>query len=439
MLGDKLFKFRRDTNQAGFFDFIKQALVDVNKLIENNDELLKKLARQTSDFMINVTKNVLIGGAVLLDTLRPIFQMVGKAIGGIIQSVKALPSGIREFGIVGFLMLGGKGKLLVITIMATIDIIRSALGSLLETYANILDKINSGMRKLKLISQETFEANIMTFDQMFATAQKLKTPLEVINQQSGETKENFGQAEATIRKFLKSLEENAEISKKQFNEMMNALDSADKSAKEFGLSFAKIKDGVLQSFKKDFESLNNTITKMATSGIKAFSRGLAEALVLGKDLNMTFKEIAQKLLVDIVAFTIQIVIQETIRNALKKEQVDDEAKITNELRSQTTELKRQLALRAVTSFFGGGFAQGGAVSKGKPILVGEKGPELFVPNQTGQITQNARGTSGKSAVVNFNINTIDSRGFDEALQENRGTITAIINNALTEKGRGELI
>ena len=39
---------------------------------------------------------------------------------------------------------------------------------------------------------------------------------------------------------------------------------------------------------------------------------------------MTFKEIAQKLLVDIVAFTIQIVIQETIRNALKKEQVKDD-------------------------------------------------------------------------------------------------------------------
>ena len=438
MLGDKLFKFRRDTNQAGFFDFIKQALVDVNKLIENNDELLKKLARQTSDFMINVTKNVLIGGAVLLDTLRPVFQMVGKAIGGIIQSVKALPSGIREFGIVGFLMLGGKGKLLVITIMATIDIIRSALGSLLETYANILDKINSGMRKLKLISQETFEANIMTFDQMFATAQKLKTPLEVINQQSGETKENFGQAEATIRKFLKSLEENAKISKKQFNEMMNALDSADKSAKEFGLSFAKIKDGVLQSFKKDFESLNNTITKMATSGIKAFSRGLAEALVLGKDLNMTFKEIAQKLLVDIVAFTIQIVIQETIRNALKKEEVEDSKKITNELRSQTSEMKKQLALKAVTSFFGG-FAKGGAVSKGQPIVVGEQGAELFIPNSSGQITQSARGTGGGSVNVNFNISTVDSRGFDEALQENRGTITAIINNALTERGRGELI
>ena len=79
------------------------------------------------------------------------------------------------------------------------------------------------------------------------------------------------------------------------------------------------------------------------------------------------------------------------------------------------------------------------VSKGEPTVVGERGAELFIPNSSGQITQNARGTGGKSAVVNFNINTIDSRGFDEALQENRGTKTAIINSALTEKGRGELI
>ena len=37
-------------------------------------------------------------------------------------------------------------------------------------------------------------------------------------------------------------------------------------------------------------------------------------------------------------------------------------------------------------------AKGGAVSKGQPYVVGENGPEMFVPNSTGQITQNARGT-----------------------------------------------
>tara|TARA_R100000655_G_scaffold24208_4_gene48631 strand:+ start:2878 stop:4815 length:1938 start_codon:yes stop_codon:yes gene_type:complete len=440
MLSDKLFKFRLETNKAGFFDFVKQALVDVNKLIEQNDETLKKLAVATSDFMINFTKQVLIGGAVLMDTLKPVFKLVGVAISGILQTIKALPSGIRELGIVGFLMLGGKGKLLVVTIMASINIIRSALGSILETYAVLMDKVNSGLRKLKLISQETFEQNILTFDEMFATAQKLKTPLKDLEDTAKATNQNYGEAEKAIRKFLVSLEENAKISKKQFKEMMDALDSADKSAKEFGVSFQKIKDGVLESFKKDFEAINTTLTKMATSGIKAFSRGLAEALVLGKDLNMTFKEIAQKILVDIVAFTIQIVIQETIRNALKKEQVKDEGLIVASLKDQTSEMKKQLALKAVSSFFGMPMmAKGGAVSKGQPTIVGERGAELFVPNSSGQIQQSARGTGGGSVNVNFNINTIDSRGFDDALQENRGTITAIINNALTEKGRGELV
>ena len=46
---------------------------------------------------------------------------------------------------------------------------------------------------------------------------------------------------------------------------------------------------------------------------------------------------------------------------------------------------------------------------------------------------------GGGVNVNFTINTIDSRGFSDALQENRGTITGIINNALAEKGRSELV
>ena len=467
MLGDKLFKFRRDTNQAGFFDFIKQALVDVNKLIENNDELLKKLAFQTSEFMINVTKNVLIGGAVLMDTLRPIFKMIGVAINGIIQSVKALPSGIREFGIIGFLMLGGKGKLVAIAIMSTIDIIRSALGDLSNAMATMIEGMSKALRFLKLISEDTLKANLETVQDFRDAAEKLKTPLKAVNDESKQTAENFGKAEATIRKFLKNLEENAKISREQFNEMMNALDSADKSAKEFGISLAKIKDNVLESFKKDFESINTTLAKMASSSLKAFSRTLAEALVLGKDLNMSMKELAQKILVDLLAFTIQIVLQEAIRFALagkifktkdKEKNTARELGILNAidntlhmsklqtLKAQTKEMEKQKKIQGMTMLMSGnplgflGFmSKGGAVSKGKPVVVGERGAELFIPNSSGQITQSARGTSGGSVNVNFNITAMDTQGFDEALQNNRGTITAIINNALTEKGRSELV
>ena len=53
--------------------------------------------------------------------------------------------------------------------------------------------------------------------------------------------------------------------------------------------------------------------------------------------------------------------------------------------------------------------------------------------------EDARGKGSGGVNVNFTINTIDSRGFSDALQENRGTITGIINNALAEKGRSELV
>ena len=158
---------------------------------------------------------------------------------------------------------------------------------------------------------------------------------------------------------------------------------------------------------------------------------------------MSFEEIAKKFLVDILAFTIQMVIQKQIEKMLSDGQVKNEEKITDEKKKQLKIQGMMMMMSGnplgILGFASPGFAQGGAVSKGKPIMVGERGPEMFIPNSTGQIRQNARGMGGRSANVTFNINTIDSRGFDQALIENRGTITSIINNALTERGRGELI
>ena len=118
------------------------------------------------------------------------------------------------------------------------------------------------------------------------------------------------------------------------------------------------------------------------------------------------------------------------------------------IRKQNTNLKRQIGLQMILNAIGGGGsftsgnphrASGGAVSKGQPYMVGERGPELFVPNSSGQITQAARGTGGGNVNVNFNIEAIDSNSFNSVLVENRGIITSIINNALNEKGRRELV
>ncbi len=72
------------------------------------------------------------------------------------------------------------------------------------------------------------------------------------------------------------------------------------------------------------------------------------------------------------------------------------------------------------AIFGGAFAEGGRPPVGRASIVGERGPEIFVPDVAGRILSNAQsraamaGASGAGgATVNINT-TIDARGADPA-------------------------
>ena len=441
MLSDKLFKFRLETGQAGFFDFIKQGLVEVNKLIEANSELLAVFGAKLSNALITATKQIILGSAVIIQALRPVFSFIGSSLLGLFDFLRTLPEGVRTLGIVGFLMLGGKGKALILLIGGFIDEVRSMLGDLLMGFAEFNQKILEIRKTLRLVSDEDFVKILNQNNQLVGIATNLKKPVNDFRKEIEATNGGLDTTVGKLRQFLNTLEAKALISKQQIEEILSRLKGATEETDKTAINFGKVADTIKNQIKKDLESVNQTIGKFILGGVKSFSRALAESVVLGKQLNMTLKELAQKLLVDILAFTIQLIIQKQIEVfladlSLKKE--EDKLKV---LKEQGKELRKNTGLsffNTAMSFLPG-FAQGGAVGKGRPVMVGERGPELFIPNSSGQITQSARGMGGRSAVVNFNINTIDSRGFDQALIENRGTISAIINNALTEKGRGELI
>jgi len=86
----------------------------------------------------------------------------------------------------------------------------------------------------------------------------------------------------------------------------------------------------------------------------------------------------------------------------------------------------------------GAFEKGGRPPVNQPSIVGEAGPELFVPNSAGSIIPNNQ-LGGGSTTVNFNINTVDARGFNELLVNSRGVIVNMINSAVNEKGRQAII
>ena len=466
MLSDKLFKFKLTTDQAGFFDFVKNALAVINQMIEKNEEVLVAFAQKSSAMLINVIKSTLLGGAVLIDIFRPVFVYIASALKGTFEILKALPPGVREFGIIGFLMLGGAGKLLVLVIGGTIDTLRAMLGDLANAYAFVIEKSVKALHKIGLASDEVLKRNLAVVQEFRDAATKLKTPLADVNKEideSGEYTKDWMILTKKLNEFFKSVNANIVISQKQLKELLGRIDGADESTKSWSISMASIAEIIQEGVKKGLESINQTIAKEILGGIKSWSKGMAEVLVMGKDIGETMRAIAQRFIVNIVAKAIELVALWALELALKKAGllIEDES-----VKKATTLLKVNTADMAITGAklhlekqitkekeaqamlsgnplgflsFIGAFQHGGAVSKGKPIMVGEKGPELFVPNTSGQITQNARGTGGGAVNVNFSITTLDASGFNEMLIQNRGTISHIINEAVNERGASSIV
>jgi len=77
-------------------------------------------------------------------------------------------------------------------------------------------------------------------------------------------------------------------------------------------------------------------------------------------------------------------------------------------------------LQFVGGLFGGGFQAGGTVTGGQPILVGERGPEIFTPPGSGTITPNINIENQPAQNNTTIINTIDESVITGAFQSGAG-------------------
>ena len=128
------------------------------------------------------------------------------------------------------------------------------------------------------------------------------------------------------------------------------------------------------------------------------SKNLAKAFVTGQTEGLKFKNILQSLGQQLVKTILDLV-------------------IFNQLKAGVEVIGGKVGTAVLGRLFGGGgraptgfdeLSTGGAVSGHMPRLVGERGPELFVPNQAGRVipsslTPNAMGGGG-SIVVNQSLN-----------------------------------
>lgn len=78
------------------------------------------------------------------------------------------------------------------------------------------------------------------------------------------------------------------------------------------------------------------------------------------------------------------------------------------------------------------FADGGPIAAGVPVMVGERGPELFVPRVPGEIVPShalgaamGRGDGGRPVIVNLNV----SPGVPEAVRREVAALIPQITQA----------
>ena len=419
-----------------------------------------------------------MAGAVEIGrSLIPTLKKIGEGLVSIKDGFMSLPEFVREAGIIAAFLFGKKGIAAVAGISFLIDKVNDFVKNTkietglfdlnnMEDVKLRLEAVNELLKKQKQMQAETqilsggkveiAKGELILKDELFDGLRKERDELlKILMNQKEITQEKKFQItevknihEAHISTLKVEKEKTKEI-KKQKQEIKNIHEAHLRHKKNVEAENS-LRIEIHERIKQQNEefSLANEMANGILNATQSFSRVLAESLILGKDLVKNFKELAQRILVDILATTINIIISRKIEDILLDKGIIKERTRLNLMQQQESSLQRQIALQAIASvgsFFGIPFKnKGGSVRKGQPVVVGDsasgKGGELFVPNSSGQIIPNSRLDSmGGGVNVNFNISTVDASGFEELLVRSRGTITQLINNAVNEKGRSSII
>lgn len=79
-----------------------------------------------------------------------------------------------------------------------------------------------------------------------------------------------------------------------------------------------------------------------------------------------------------------------------------------------------------------GRATGGPVSPGRGYLVGERGPELFMPASAGRIENGLSSGGGRDVRVSININAPSGTSAPQALQRSSRQVASAVRRALSD-------
>jgi hypothetical protein len=213
-----------------------------------------------------------------------------------------------------------------------------------------------------------------------------------------------------------ALGESLRLSVQTQTEELVALEATYKAAIDNKIISQETFERLMGKVRERYEALSPAVLNfndLAKTGAESLSSGLADAIVQGKSLADVFKSVVKQL----AAMILKALIFKALEIGLNA--------VSPGLGTAVT------AARAV----------GGPVNQGKSYLVGEKGPELFSPNNSGRITTNAQtfksqGSGGGQYGNVYNITApgVSREEFTAGLNRSQqGAVGDVRDNALRRR------
>ncbi len=265
----------------------------------------------------------------------------------------------------------------------------------------------------------------------FADPRIIKSPVKASpsTQDSGAVKAaaDYAKQLASQRAELASLMTVEETrARKGIAEMYRLRDAANESGQAFRNSYAeakKLRDNVggaemiairetveamktpLEQFADGIKTVEDSMQDIALRGLSKLEDGLVGLVQGTKSASDAFRDMASSIINDMIRMVIQKQITAPLAGALNA---------------------------VIGAAFGGAAAPaspraiGGSVQSGRTHLVGERGPELFIPSASGSIVpNNAMGGGGITVVQNINVST----GVQQTVRAEIMTLMPQISNA----------
>ena len=384
-----------------------------------------------------------------LATLATSFQVAA------INSAMA-STGLNGLAASSFLAAGGITKATIALSALKIALIKTGIGAAIVILGTLAAKFIDNKNSAKEAADEikAFDNNLKGITETAPQTEAALNGLTIANKefalsQLGTNRNDRGQARRLERE-LELLRERQIILEAEDDRQKNIID---KNKKFNDMTIAKLKEISKLESELAGKKENEIILEEKINEIKKNFEGAdAEQLInllkqeealkrqveimkkkeeQAKKINDAFKQIGED---------IGTGITEALASAVEGTRTLGEAarSILNDIASSLLRLGINAAL---TGLFGGtkignflGFANGGRPPVGKPSIVGERGPEIFVPRSAGTIIPNNQ-IGGGGIVNNINVN-VSAEGMQSDANENRGKELGV---ALASAIQSELI